>query len=83
MSTTTLYNDVPVIGGADSPCAFPDSQSIPNDDRSRHLYRLLVLHPGLVRFRMVDVASMDDQTKSLLIADISDVLGIRKPVNHA
>ncbi len=40
---------------------------------------LLRSHPGLVRFRADDLASMDAQTKALLVGQIDEVLGLTKP----
>lgn len=54
------------------------STIVATSDLDLHIVRLLSLHPDLkVRFRNHDIASLDDDTKQALLADMNDVLGVR------
>ena len=49
-----------------------------SSDLDLHIVRMLALHPSLkVRFRNHDLASLDDATKNMLLADMNEVLGVR------
>jgi len=73
----------PVTGGIPLPShlktALPsDDDDAPSDDLGRQAYWLLKMNADKValRFRESDLASMDDDTKRLLIADIQRTLGV-------
>ena len=55
-----------------------DDDAAPSDDLGRQAYWLLKMNADKValRFRKSDLASMDDDTKRLLIADIQHALGV-------
>lgn len=44
----------------------------------RHIVRLLALHPDIaLKFRYPGLATLNDQTKRLLLQDMNELLGIR------
>ena len=48
-----------------------------NSELDRQIARLLILHPSLqIKFRQNDLASLNDETKLILLEDMRDVLGI-------
>jgi hypothetical protein len=81
--TTPQVGDLtPVTGGVALPAslvaAVPCDDDVPNDDLGRQAYWLLKLNADKValRFRQSDLASMDDDTKRQLIADIQRAIGV-------
>lgn len=85
---TTNYDvlvgdDFPVTGGVAPPPDFLDDTDFndpaPVDALGRMAYWLLKIHKGAVslKFRNSDLASMDDDTKRLLIADIQKAIGVK------
>jgi hypothetical protein len=75
---------VPVTGGFDLPASRirDDLDSLRNatvvSDLDRRIVQLLALHPQLqIRFRNQDLQALDNPTKTALLKDMSDVLGIR------
>jgi hypothetical protein len=78
-----LGDMTPVLGGAALPADIDsmlpsDDSGYPDDDLGRIAYWLLTLHKDKLRlkFRKSDILAMDDSTKSALIADINEALGI-------
>ena len=53
-----------------------NAELAPDDYLGIHVLRLINLNPGLIKFRLRDLAQMNDQTKRYLIADFNRVLGI-------
>lgn len=54
------------------------SDVVVRSDLDLHIVRLLALNPTLkLRFRNHDLASIDENTKRALLADMNEVLGIR------
>lgn len=50
-----------------------------SDPLTVRLQFLLRAYPGLVRFRADDLAGMDSDTKSLLVSQIDEALGLNTP----
>jgi hypothetical protein len=74
----------PATGGRDLPAKYTrqgvkglDDVKV-KSDLDKHIVRLLALNPELqVKFRNQDLASLDDRTKEMLLADMNQVLGIK------
>lgn len=79
--TKRIGDTTPVTGGVSLPSRLvatpPDDDDAPNDDLGRQAYWLLKMNADKValKFRQSDLASMDDDTKRQLIADIQFAIG--------
>jgi len=57
--------------------AVHDSVTVPDGSLDKHIARLLAPHPGVnLKFRGVDLASMDTAAKRALLVSINRALGI-------
>ncbi|TVS07800.1 MAG: hypothetical protein EA424_29375 [Planctomycetaceae bacterium] len=80
--TRQIGDATPVTGGVALPARLvappPCDDDVPSDDLGRQAYWLLKMNADKValRFRQSDLASMDDDTKRQLIADIQLAIGV-------
>lgn len=79
---TPAGDPTPVAGGIPTPSHMlrKGLPAIPADldDLTKHLLRLLALHPRLaLNFRADDITTLTDDDKRSLVRDINDVLGIK------
>lgn len=81
MTPDVLNADCCIAGGGAVPSDMirdvtPVAAPQPGDMIGNHLTRLVSLHPRLVRIQRGDLASMNDQTKRRLLADVYRSLGM-------
>ena len=66
-----------ITKAADRLARHQPSRRFPGDPVGKHIARLMELHPDIaIRFRAVDLAQMNDQTKQQLLDDLNDLLQI-------
>lgn len=81
-STRRIGDATPVTGGVALPAPLvappPCDDDVPNDDLGRQAYWLVKINADklALRFRQSDLASIHDDTKRQLIADIQLAIGV-------